>query len=182
VASTVPGLRPSFPQDQRDFRGTRQALRGPRQRPAHSLFLLLFRFAILSTSFIIPLDLMTVQNYRAMEIGGVLVWIALPQLLLAPVVATTLRFVDARLPMAFGFALVGCACFMAGQLTHDWAGAGGGPVPSADLVGLVRLEAPGAEGDYHLRRDAADCAPVRGGRPSARRTDRSQGIADTIVQ
>jgi MFS transporter, DHA2 family, multidrug resistance protein len=22
--------------------------------------------------------------------------------------------------MAFGFALVGCACFMAGQLTHDW--------------------------------------------------------------
>ena len=27
---------------------------------------------------------------------------------------------DARLPMAIGFALVGTACFMAGQLTHDW--------------------------------------------------------------
>jgi DHA2 family multidrug resistance protein len=81
-----------------------------------------FRFAILSTSYIIPLYLTTIQNYRAMEVGGVLVWIALPQFLLAPAVAMILRFVDARLPMAFGFALVGCACFMAGRLTHDWAG------------------------------------------------------------
>src|ERR1700728_4293222 len=48
-------------------------------------------------------------------------WIALPQFLLAPIVATILRFVDARLTMAFGFLLVGCGCFMAGQLTHDWA-------------------------------------------------------------
>jgi DHA2 family multidrug resistance protein len=52
----------------------------------------------------------------------VLVLIALPQFLLAPIVATILRFVDARLLMACGFALVGAACFMAGQLTHDWAG------------------------------------------------------------
>ena len=36
--------------------------------------------------------------------------------------ATILRFVDARLTMALGFALVGCACFMAGQLTHEWIG------------------------------------------------------------
>jgi DHA2 family multidrug resistance protein len=91
--------------------------------PLIFFFITFFRFAILSTSLIIPQYLTTVQNYRAMEIGGVLVWIALPQLLLAPVVATILRFVDARLMMAFGFALVGCACFMAGQLTHDWVGA-----------------------------------------------------------
>jgi DHA2 family multidrug resistance protein len=44
----------------------------------------------------------------------------MPQFLIAPIVATILRFVDARLPMAIGFALVGTACFMAGQLTHDW--------------------------------------------------------------
>ncbi|MGC1578157.1 MAG: hypothetical protein WA813_18910 [Beijerinckiaceae bacterium] len=88
------------------------------------LFLLItfFRFVILSTAYIIPQFLTSVQNYRAMEIGGVLMWIALPQFLLAPVVATLLRFVDARLPIAFGFALIGCACFMAGQLTQDWVG------------------------------------------------------------
>jgi DHA2 family multidrug resistance protein len=88
------------------------------------LFLLIayFRFAILSTSFLIPQFLTTVQNFRAIEIGGVLMWIALPQFLLAPIVATGLRFVEPRLPLALGFALVGCACFMAGQLTQVWDG------------------------------------------------------------
>jgi DHA2 family multidrug resistance protein len=87
------------------------------------LFIAFFRFIILSTSYIIPQYLTTVQNYRAMEIGSVLKWIALPQFLSAPAVATVLRFIDARVTMALGFALVGCACFMAGQLTHDWIGA-----------------------------------------------------------
>jgi MFS transporter, DHA2 family, multidrug resistance protein len=81
-----------------------------------------FRFVILSTSYIIPQFLTTVQNYRAIEIGGVLKWVVLPQFLTAPVVATILRIVDARLIMATGFALVGLACFMAGQLTRDWVG------------------------------------------------------------
>ena len=89
--------------------------------PLLALFIVLFRFIILSTSYIIPQYLATIQNYRALETGDVLLWIALPQLLIAPVVATVLRFVDARVPMALGFAMVGCACFMAGQLTHDWA-------------------------------------------------------------
>jgi DHA2 family multidrug resistance protein len=88
------------------------------------LFLLVtfFRFAILSTSFVIPQFLTTVQGYRAIEVGGVLVWIALPQFVLAPLVARTLLHVEVRLPLALGFALVACACFMAGQLTQDWVG------------------------------------------------------------
>jgi len=89
--------------------------------PLLTLYIGFFRFLILSTSYIIPQYLATVQNYRALETGDVLLWIALPQFALAPVVATILRFVDARVPMAFGFAMVGCACFMAAQLTHDWA-------------------------------------------------------------
>jgi MFS transporter, DHA2 family, multidrug resistance protein len=90
--------------------------------PLLLLFIAFFRFIILSTSYIIPQYLTTVQNYRAVEIGGVLKWVALPQFLSAPFVATVLRFVDARLLMALGFAMVGCACFMAGQLTHEWVG------------------------------------------------------------
>ena len=90
--------------------------------PLIFLSITFFRFAILSTSYIIPQYLTTVQNYRAIEVGGALVWIALPQFLIGPLVATLLRFVDARIPMAFGFAMIGCACFMAGQLTGDWAG------------------------------------------------------------
>jgi MFS transporter, DHA2 family, multidrug resistance protein len=86
-----------------------------------TFYISLFRFIILSTSYIIPQYLGAIQNYRALETSGVLLWIALPQFVVAPVMATILRFVDARVPMAFGFAMVGWACFMAGQLTHDWA-------------------------------------------------------------
>lgn len=90
--------------------------------PLLLLFISFFRSIILSTSYIIPQYLITVQNYRAIEIGGVIKWVALPQFLSTPLVATILRFVDARVMMALGFALVGCACFMAGQLTQYWVG------------------------------------------------------------
>jgi MFS transporter, DHA2 family, multidrug resistance protein len=90
--------------------------------PILVLLITFFRFALLSTSYLIPQFLTTVQNYRAIEIGGVLLWIALPQFLLAPTVATILRFVDARLTLAAGFALVAIGCFMAGGLTQVWAG------------------------------------------------------------
>ncbi|HME25387.1 MAG TPA: hypothetical protein VKI44_29340, partial [Acetobacteraceae bacterium] len=90
--------------------------------PLLFLFISFFRFSILSTSFIIPQYLTTVQGYRAMEVGGVLVWIALPQFVLAPLTATMLRFIDARLLTAVGFALIGVACFMAAQLTDQWIG------------------------------------------------------------
>jgi DHA2 family multidrug resistance protein len=90
--------------------------------PLLLLLITYFRFVVLSTSFLIPQFLATVQNFRAIDIGGVLMWIALPQLLLAPVVATVLRFVEPRVLLALGFALVGCGCFMAGNLTQVWAG------------------------------------------------------------
>jgi DHA2 family multidrug resistance protein len=90
--------------------------------PLLFFFISFFRFVILSTSYIIPQYLTTVLNYRAIEVGGVLKWVALPQFLSAPTVATILRFVDPRWTMALGFALVGAACFMAGQLTHEWIG------------------------------------------------------------
>ena len=105
---------------QRPWIHLRYAARG--NIPLLFLLMTFFRFAILSTSYLIPQFLTTVQDYRAIEVGGVLIFIALPQFLIAPVVATILRFVEPRLPLALGFALVGGACFMAGQLTHDWVG------------------------------------------------------------
>jgi len=76
---------------------------------------------VLSTAYLIPQYLVTVQGYRALETGNVLLLIALPQFLLAPAVGTLLRFTDARLLMGTGFALIGAACFMAAQLTGAWA-------------------------------------------------------------
>jgi MFS transporter, DHA2 family, multidrug resistance protein len=90
--------------------------------PLLFLCIAFFRFSILSTSYIIPQYLTTVQGYRAMEVGGVLVWIALPQFVLAPLTARLLRFVDARFLTAVGFTLIGVACLMATQLTDQWIG------------------------------------------------------------
>jgi MFS transporter, DHA2 family, multidrug resistance protein len=102
------------------------------------LFLLIsfFRFSLLATSFIIPQYLTTVQNYRAIEVGSVLMWIALPQFLLAVIVASILRFVDARITIAIGFTLVAVACFMGAQLTQDWAGEDFLPSQIVQALGL----------------------------------------------
>ena len=64
--------------------------------------LVLYRFIILSTSYLIPQYLTTIQNFRSLEVGKVLVWIALPQFLLAPLIATVLRWLDPRVMLAIG--------------------------------------------------------------------------------
>lgn len=79
-----------------------------------------FRFIILSTAYIIPNYLQTVQNFRELQVGQVLIWIALPQLVLAFPVATLLLHIDDRYVLAIGTALIGSACLMAGQLTPVW--------------------------------------------------------------
>ena len=89
--------------------------------PLLALYIAFFRTIILSSAYIVPQYLITVQGNRALEVGGALIWIALPQLVLGPIVATILRFVDARIPMALGFALVACACFLLSHLTAAWA-------------------------------------------------------------
>ena len=82
--------------------------------------LTMFRFLTLATSYLIPQYLMTVQNFRALQIGPVLLLIAVPQFILAPLVAVLLRFIDPRIVMACGYATVGVACAMAMQLTARW--------------------------------------------------------------
>ena len=55
-----------------------------------------FRFIILSTAYIIPTYLQVVQNYRELQVGAVLIWIALPQFLIVLPLGWLLSRVDAR--------------------------------------------------------------------------------------
>jgi DHA2 family multidrug resistance protein len=80
-----------------------------------------FRFIILSTSYIIPTYLQVVQNYRELQVGAVLLWIALPQFAIVLPLGWLLQRVDARLVLAFGAVLVGIASLMGTGLTLDWA-------------------------------------------------------------
>nr|WP_294504509.1 MFS transporter [uncultured Rhodopila sp.] len=79
-----------------------------------------FRFIILSTAYIIPTYLQTVQNFRELQVGTVLLWIALPQLAIALPLAALLRRIDGRWILALGSALIGIACWMATGLTSEW--------------------------------------------------------------
>jgi MFS transporter, DHA2 family, multidrug resistance protein len=80
-----------------------------------------FRFIILSTAYIIPTYLQVVQDYRELQVGAVLLWIALPQFLIVLPLGWLLSRVEARWVLALGAVLIGVACLMGTGLTHDWA-------------------------------------------------------------
>ena len=80
-----------------------------------------FRFIILSTAYIIPTYLQVVQDYRELQVGAVLLWIALPQFLIVLPLGWLLSRVEARWVLALGAVLIGVACLMGTGLTQDWA-------------------------------------------------------------
>jgi MFS transporter, DHA2 family, multidrug resistance protein len=80
-----------------------------------------FRFIILSTGYIVPTYLQVVQNYRGLQIGAALDWIAAPQVLLILPMALLLRRIDPRWTLGLGSALIAAACVIATGLTDQWA-------------------------------------------------------------
>lgn len=96
-----------------------------------------YGFGSTATAFILPDYLTRVQGLRALQIGDVLNWIALPQFVLVPLVALALRRVDARLLLALGFALIAIGSWMDTGLTHDWANDNFLPSQLVEAVGLA---------------------------------------------
>jgi DHA2 family multidrug resistance protein len=80
-----------------------------------------FRFIILSTAYIIPTYLQVVQDYRELQVGAVLLWIALPQFLIVLPLGWLLSRIEPRWILAIGAILIGVACLMGTFLTQDWA-------------------------------------------------------------
>jgi len=78
--------------------------------------------ALYGSYFILPLYLSQVQGYNAEQIGEVLMWYGMPQLLLIPLVPRLLRLFDARLLVGFGLALFAASNFMNVELSGDVAG------------------------------------------------------------
>jgi MFS transporter, DHA2 family, multidrug resistance protein len=89
--------------------------------PYLMLLLAGYRFIILSTAYIIPTYLQTVQNFRELQVGDVLLWIALPQFIIVYPLAALLERIDGRWVLAVGTAVIGVACLMATNLTSQWA-------------------------------------------------------------
>jgi len=83
---------------------------------------MLVGFALFGTVFILPQYLGQVQRYNAEQIGNVLAWTGLPQLLLIPLVPLLMKRFDARYIAAFGIALFAISSFMNLTLSPDSAG------------------------------------------------------------
>lgn len=96
----------------------------------------IYGFGSTATSFILPDYLTRVQGLRALQIGDVVNWIALPQIVLVPTMAWVLRYLDARLLLAVGLATIAVGSWMNTGLTHDWAGDDFLP---SQLVGAIGL-------------------------------------------
>ncbi|WP_432811401.1 MDR family MFS transporter [Pantanalinema sp. GBBB05] len=69
--------------------------------------------------YILPLYLAQIQDYTAMQIGEVIMWSGLPQLVLIPFVPRLMKYFDVRWMAAVGFSLFAVSCFMNSHMTHD---------------------------------------------------------------
>ena len=81
---------------------------------------LMMGLALYGTVYLLPVYLAQIQGYDALQIGEVVMWMGLPQLLIFPLVPWTMRHIDTRIIVGFGFALFAVSCFMNSFLTHDW--------------------------------------------------------------
>jgi MFS transporter, DHA2 family, multidrug resistance protein len=86
------------------------------------LGLFAFRFVLLAIAFLIPSYLGTLQNYRPLETGPVMLWIILPQLVMGWISVQFLKRFDGRLALALGFTVVAAACLLDARLTSAWIG------------------------------------------------------------
>jgi DHA2 family multidrug resistance protein len=83
---------------------------------------MLVGFALFGTVYLLPQYLGQVQRYNAEQIGNVLAWTGLPQLILIPLVPKLMKSVDIRYVAFFGITLFAASCFMDIQLSYDDAG------------------------------------------------------------
>jgi len=77
--------------------------------------------ALYGSVFVLPVYLSRVQGYNSEQIGLVLAWTGLPQLVLIPLVPRLMRRVDPRIIIGIGFALFAASNFMNIHMTGDYA-------------------------------------------------------------
>lgn len=99
--------------------------------------LISFRFAMLATVVAIPSYLASVKGYLPLQTGPVLLEVALAQAVCGLLAVYLLRYVDARLIVTAGFALVAVACLMNATLSSAWSGTDFRPSQAVMAIGLA---------------------------------------------
>src|SRR4030095_1435428 len=81
-----------------------------------------FRLLLLAPTLLLPKYLELLHGYRPDQTGHVLAWIAIPELIAAPIAGLLLYKADSRLICAIGFAIVGFTCFTSSKIDPGWTG------------------------------------------------------------
>src|SRR6202048_1199530 len=79
-------------------------------------------FALFGSVYLLPAYLGQVQRYNAEQIGTVLAWTGLPQLILIPLVPKLMQRFDARYIAFTGMMLFAWSCFMNTAMSLDYSG------------------------------------------------------------
>ncbi|MGO8913512.1 MAG: DHA2 family efflux MFS transporter permease subunit [Bradyrhizobium sp.] len=79
-------------------------------------------FALFGSVYILPAYLGQVQGYNAEQIGAVLAWTGLPQLVLIPLVPKLMQRFDTRYIAITGLMIFAYSCFMNTAMSPDYAG------------------------------------------------------------
>lgn len=79
-------------------------------------------FALFGSVYVLPTYLDEVQGYDAFQIGAVLAWVGLPQLLVIPFVPLMMKHVDSRILVCVGLAIFAASCFMNTHLSDHVGG------------------------------------------------------------
>jgi DHA2 family multidrug resistance protein len=78
--------------------------------------------ALYGSVYLLPSYLSQMQGYNAQQVGEVLAWTGLPQLVLIPFVPLLMRRLDARLLVALGLGLFAASCFLNIDINRDYSG------------------------------------------------------------
>ena len=125
-------------------------------------------FALYGSAYLLPQYLAVAQGFDAEQIGEVMAWTGLPQLLVIPLVPLLMKRIDARLLVGVGLIVFAASCFMNLWLDQDYAApqffwpnvirALGQaivmtPISAIAMVGIAPGEAGAASGLFNMTRN-----------------------------
>lgn len=87
-----------------------------------ALSIFVFKFEHLATVVLVPGFLSNIQQYRPLEAGQALAWVALPMFLVVWLVAVIVIYTNSRLTLTLGLTIVAVGCWICAHLDASWAG------------------------------------------------------------
>jgi DHA2 family multidrug resistance protein len=87
-----------------------------------ALSIFVFKFVHLATIVLVPGFLSNIQQYRPLEIGHALAWVAVPMFAVVWLVAMIVIQTTSRLILALGLTVVAVACWICARVDVSWAG------------------------------------------------------------